>query len=145
MSEYDADILLWSERQAALLRRLAVGEGVNDQIDWGNLIEEIECVGRSELSAVRSLLTQALIHMLKAQAWPNLRDAPSWRGEAIRFRQDAAERFSPSMRQKIDLSRLYRNALATLPATIDGVAPFPVPDTCPMTLDDLLLLQGDAQ
>ena len=32
---YDNDILLWSEREAALLRRLAAGERVNDQIDLG--------------------------------------------------------------------------------------------------------------
>ena len=30
---YEADILLWSEQQAALLRRLAAGERVNEQID----------------------------------------------------------------------------------------------------------------
>jgi hypothetical protein len=57
---YDADILEWSERQAALLRRVAAGERVNDTApDWPNIIEEIESVGRSQLSAVRSLLTQA--------------------------------------------------------------------------------------
>ena len=30
---YETDLLLWSERQAALLRRVAVGERVNDQVD----------------------------------------------------------------------------------------------------------------
>lgn len=45
MSEYEADILLWSEHQAELLRRLAAGERVNDQVDWKNLIEEVESVG----------------------------------------------------------------------------------------------------
>jgi hypothetical protein len=34
MSDYDTDLLLWSERQAALLRRAAAGEQVNDQVDW---------------------------------------------------------------------------------------------------------------
>src|SRR5471030_1885210 len=32
--EYKADILTWSERQASLLRRIAAGEKVGDQIDW---------------------------------------------------------------------------------------------------------------
>ncbi len=59
---YDDDILLWSEQQAALLRRLAHGERVNDQLDWGNLVEEIESVGRNELRAVESHLIQALLH-----------------------------------------------------------------------------------
>jgi uncharacterized protein DUF29 len=104
MSDYDADILTWSERQAALLRRRAAGELVNDaDIDWPNVAEEIEDVGRSELRSCRSLLRQALRHMLKAEAWPLSRDAPSWRADAIDFRRQARDAFTPSMRQKIDI------------------------------------------
>jgi len=33
-SLYDTDILIWSERQADLLRRLAGGERLNETIDW---------------------------------------------------------------------------------------------------------------
>ena len=33
MSDYEVDVLLWSEHQAELLRRLATGEHVNDQVD----------------------------------------------------------------------------------------------------------------
>jgi hypothetical protein len=65
MSDYDTDILRWSEHQARFLRRLGAGEQVNSQIDWDNVVEEIESVGREQLHAVESLLTQALIHMLK--------------------------------------------------------------------------------
>jgi hypothetical protein len=64
---YESDILLWSERQAQLLRRLAAGERVNDLVDWENVIEEVESVGSEQLHAVESLLLQALVHMLKAQ------------------------------------------------------------------------------
>jgi allantoicase len=139
MSElHDTDIFEWSEQQVALLRRLAAGEQVNDQVDWVNVIEEVESAGSEHLYAVQSLLTQALTHMLKTEAWPTVRDAPNWRTEAIRFRGDAADRFSSSMRQKIDLARLYRRALHALPDTIDGLAPLPVPETCPVTLDELL-------
>ena len=91
---YDDDILLWSERQAQLLRRLAAGERVNDQVDWENVIEEVESVGSEQLHAVESLLVQALVHMLKAEGWPNSRDAPNWRAEAVRFRGDAADQSS---------------------------------------------------
>ena len=44
---YDEDILLWSERQSDLLRRIAAGEPVNEQPDWVNIIEEVESVGRA--------------------------------------------------------------------------------------------------
>ena len=67
---YEDDVLLWSEQQAALLRRLAAGERVNEQIDWENVIDEVESVGLEQLYAVESSLVQALVHMLKAEAWP---------------------------------------------------------------------------
>ena len=139
MSDYNSDILLWSERQGALLRRLAAGELVNDkELDWPHIAEEIESVGRSQLSAVRPYIIQALAHDLKTQAWPESQAAPGWRTEAIRFCQEAAEAFAPSMRQHIDMARLYAQAVRRPPATIDGQPSRPVPVTCPVTLDDLL-------
>jgi hypothetical protein len=42
------------------------------------------------------------------------------------------------MRQKIDMARLYRRALRAMPETTDGQPPPPVPDLCPVTLDELL-------
>src|SRR5215469_6146554 len=111
MSEYDSDILLWSEHRAALLRRLAAGERVNDQVDWDNVVEEIESVGNEQLHAVESLLVQALRHMLKAHCWPLHRDVETWRADAIDFRGQAQSRFAPSMRQRIDMPKLHRRAL----------------------------------
>ncbi len=139
MSEYDSDILVWSEHQAQLLRQHAAGARVNDDaIDWPNIIEEIESVGNEQLHAVTSLLRQALIHMLKAEAWPLSRDAPSWRADAINFRSQASDRYTPSMRQRRNLARIYRQALRAIPETIDAQPPLPVPEVCPVTLDELL-------
>ena len=47
-SAYDTDIVTWSERQAELLRRVGAGEHINDLVDWENVAEEIEDVGRSQ-------------------------------------------------------------------------------------------------
>ena len=56
---YEGDILLWSQHQADLLRRRAAGELVNEtELDWPNIAEEIEAVGRTELRSCRSLLRQ---------------------------------------------------------------------------------------
>jgi hypothetical protein len=140
-TDYDTDILTWSERQADLLRRIGAGEAINARPDWTNIAEEIEDVGRSQLHAVESLLVQALRHMLKAEAWPLSRDAPSWQADAIDFRRQARRRFVPSMTQRIDVAGLYADALAAMPESVDGQAPLPVPDVCPVTLDELL---GDA-
>src|SRR5215475_1941192 len=114
---YETDILIWSEQQAALLRRLAAGERVNDQVDWENVIDEVESVGSEQLHAVESLLRQALAHMLKAEAWPNSSEVPHWRAEAEGLRTDAISRFVPSMRQRLDLAKIYRRALRTIPTT----------------------------
>ena len=136
---YEADILEWSERQVERLRRIAADDRLNtDAPDWPNIIEEIESVGRSELSSVQSLLLQALVHMLKAEAWPLARDTPSWRADAVNFRSQASLRFSPSMRQRIDLGDLYAKALRGLPATVAGQVPLPLAATSSVTLDELL-------
>jgi hypothetical protein len=135
---YEEDVVLWSERQSELLRRVAAGEPVNEAPDWPNIIEEIESVGSEQRHAVESLLLRALIHMLKAEAWPLARDVPHWQAEARVFRSQARRRFVPSMRQRVDLAGIYNDALRGLPDTIDGTPPLPVPETCPATLDELL-------
>jgi hypothetical protein len=135
---YESDILLWSERQAQLLRRLAAGERVNDLVDWENVIEEMESVGNEQLHAVESLLLQALVDILKAQGWPLARDAENWRADARGFRAQATNRFAPSMRRKLDMACIHRQALRALPETMDGQPPQPLPEVCPATLEELL-------
>jgi hypothetical protein len=141
---YDTDIVVWSEGQAALLRRLSVGERVNDQIDWSHVIEEIESVGNEQLHAVRSQLAQAIIHRLKVMAWPEARDADNWRAEAERFAGDAADRFAPSMRQRLDVMHIYRRARRAVPATMYGEPRPSLPAECPWSLDELLASESDA-
>ncbi len=135
---YDLDILEWSEHQARLLRQHAAGKAGNEVPDWTNIIEEVESVGRSQVDAVESLWTLAFLHDLKSEAWPQSRDVPHWRGEARLFRRQARRKFTPSMRSKIDVAALYSDALAGMPDSMDGLPPLPVPQTCPVTLDELL-------
>ena len=120
---YDTDVVEWSERQAQLLRGLAARQPSNEQPDWDNIVEEIEGVGRSELHSVESLLVQALLHDLKVRAWPYSWNVPDWKAEARTFRRDARRRFTPSMRRKIDVAGLFREALEVLPETMDGYPP----------------------
>ena len=137
-TDYDTDIVTWSERQAELLRRVGAGEAVNALVDWENVAEEVDSVGRSQLAQVKSLLVQALAHMLKAEAWPLSGEVPHWQAEARGFRGDSADIFTPSMRQRIEMAEIYVRALRRMPDRIDGQAPLPVPDACPVTLDELL-------
>ena len=135
---YSRDVLAWSEHQAALLRRVAGGERVND-IDWAHVVEEIEDVGLSELNAVHSYLRQMLFHLLKLHGWPGMSACRHWRTEVIAFQTDAAQRFAPSMRQKIDLETIYARAVTQAgPLRLGGNAARPPPGACPVTLDALL-------
>lgn len=135
---YDRDALAWSEQQAALLRRVARGERVND-IDWAHVVEEIEDVGLSELNTVHSYLRQTLFHLLKLDGWPGLTACQHWRSEVATFQADAAQRFAPSMRQRIDLNKVYPIALRQIePMRLGGNPPRTPPETCPVSLDQLL-------
>ncbi len=51
---YDTDFVSWSRQQSDLLRRRASGELVNEaEIDWPNVAEEIEALGKTEARAHR--------------------------------------------------------------------------------------------
>jgi hypothetical protein len=136
---YETDILRWSERQAELLRRHAAGERANDAaLDWENIIDEVESVGRSELHRTESLLAQGLRHRLKMMAWPDSAEVPHWQEEMIMFQITAARAFQESMRQRLDRDWIYRRARHRFPRVIDGQPLLPLPEMCPVTLDELL-------
>jgi len=133
------DCLAWSERQADLLRRLAAGERVNAELDWPNIIEEIQDVGLSELHAVRRLLRRAIEHLLKAHGWP-AGPVAHWRREIRMFLADANQGMSPSMRQCLDLPGLYeRGRLLIAADDLDGRPPRDLPENCPFAVEDLIV------
>ncbi len=140
---YERDALAWAERQAALLDRLAAGERLNEAVDWANVIEEVRDVGLSELRSCRSLLRQAMLHLLKLHAWPDNPAASRWRDEVGTFLIDAADRFTPSMRQRIDLDDLYAKALHLARQADTSGEARSLPETCPFALDELLATQPD--
>jgi hypothetical protein len=95
---YDEDILLWSEQQAAAIRRLARARDVPNELDVENVAEEIESVGRSELAAVESYLQLILVHTVKLFVEPNADSVRHWRSEIAGFHSDIKRRYSASMR-----------------------------------------------
>jgi hypothetical protein len=135
---YERDILAWSEQQADLIRRLGPGLRAND-LDWANIAEEIESVGRSELHSVESFLVQIIAHVLKIRAWPDNPACGHWMAEILTFQSDAHSRFSPSMRQRINLQVRYASGVKIFRAS-DSRRPGQrnLPDDNPFALDDLL-------
>ena len=101
---YDADILQWSEHQAALLRRRAAGELVNEaDLDWPNIAEEIESLGKSQSRELSSRIATILLHLMKLQASPAGAPRAGWR-DTILEQRDEIERLladAPSLRARI--------------------------------------------
>ena len=137
---YDDDFYAWTQDQARLLRE-AAAERTNTPIDWENLAEEVEGVGRSELSAVESALMRVMEHLLKLEFSPADPRA-GWKASVIEHRARAVKdlKASPSLRNRIDLEGEYRTAreLAALGLARDGVRVEDLPEDCPYVLDRLL-------
>ena len=134
---YEQDILAWSDHQAGLLRKVARGQRVYD-VDWAHVVEEIEDVGLSELNAVQIQLRQMIVHLLKVHGWPDHPSVQHWREEIAAFQAEAAQRFAPSMRQRIDLERLNARALKQLKVADYGRPPPAWPTDWLPTVDQLL-------
>ena len=105
MSDYDTDLLLWSERQAALLRRAAAGERVNDQVDWQNVAEEIESSGRSDRRELHNRIARILVHLIKLEASPAEEPRTGWRETVLeqRRRLSILLKESPSLLSTVPL------------------------------------------
>lgn len=63
---YEEDFVRWTEVQAEALRD-AARSGTNLPLDWDNLIEEVESLGRSERRELRSRLLTVIEHLLKLE------------------------------------------------------------------------------
>lgn len=147
MSHYDTDVYAWSERQGALLRRLAAGERVNDaDLDWPNIAEEIESVGRSERAALSSHIGNVIEHLIKLQISPAIDPRAGWKETILRGRSEADEllRDSPSLRPLIGdiITRRLPAARRLAVAALDAHGERPTMDANLITFDEAQVL-GD--
>lgn len=73
-----------------------------DQVDWNNLIEEIESLGRGEKHEVENRLIVLMMHLLKCQHQPELQSR-SWRSTIAVQRIDLRRllRSNPSLRARL--------------------------------------------
>lgn len=100
-ASYEQDFYAWTQEQAAALRAEAALRS-NAPVDWENLAEEVESMGRSEKREIASRLRTILIHLLKWLYCPDLRErcANDWRTTIRTQRNDLADELedSPSLR-----------------------------------------------
>jgi hypothetical protein len=126
---YDADFYIWTQEQAALLRQLPRDLFA---LDIDHIAEEIEDMGRSEISKVSSLLRQVLIHLLKLVTEPDSPSREHWLSEVLTFQFDVVLAFTPGMK-RIDLDRIWktvRTGVANLSKHSRRQAPV-LPADCP--------------
>ena len=132
---YDEDFVLWTERQAALIRA-----GQLDLVDWENVAEEIESLGISDRRQLRHRLEVLMMHLLRWQFQPMHRSG-SWQS-TIRVQRWRIERLlkeSPSLRREVaDLSREEYAAARDGASAETGFALRTFPKTSPYTAEQIL-------
>jgi hypothetical protein len=140
---YDTDFVEWAEHTATLLR-----QGRFDELDLENMVEEIECLGRSERVDVKVQLRRMLRELVKQRVQPEEGAGASWIVSINDARAEIRPRFkhSPSLRRYAEdnLQEIYTSAVkdALFETNLTGRAKeLKIPAECPYTLDDLL--EGD--
>ncbi|HEX6014104.1 MAG TPA: DUF29 domain-containing protein [Geminicoccaceae bacterium] len=127
---YQEDFYSWSRAQAAGLRRLAELR-LNDlpELDWRELAEEIEDLGRSLERELHSRYVVLLLHLLKWQFQPGYR-CGSWQSSITNQRRAIARllRKNPGLKAKIadEFADAYEPArLRAMSETGFALATFP--------------------
>jgi Domain of unknown function DUF29 len=118
---YDTDLALWAKHQARALRD-AGHAGTNLPIDWENVAEEIESLGKSQARELASRISVILVHLLKLEASPATEPRPGWQETIVQQRGDIERVLadSPSLRPTIptvidtELARARRAAAFAL-------------------------------
>lgn len=133
---YDEDFYAWTQQQAALLRRLPVGNAV----DAENVAEEIEDLGRSELRTAQSLVEHIIEHFLKLE-FSGLGDpVEHWRDEIVEWRLQLDKTLTRSIAATLVLPARYQAAqrlIRRLERDVPGLTGR-LPPACPYTLEQIV-------
>jgi hypothetical protein len=134
-SIYDVDCLKWIETTVEKLR-----DKKYSTVDWENLIEEIEDMGRSERRSLESNLIVILLHLLKWQFQPEKRTG-SWERSIIEHRRlvNKAIKESPSLLSYLEsiFAESYPEAVKQAKAET-GLSREIFPPECPYSLADVM-------
>jgi Domain of unknown function DUF29 len=131
---YEGDFYSWTREQGALLRA-----GRFDEIDWENIAEEIETLGRSEFDKLVSFYRLVLLHMLKCDHQPN-KLARSWLISIANHRDSAADVLAenPGLKPRMEeaVAKAYRHARRDA-ADETGLPMKAFPPDCPYTIEEI--------
>jgi len=136
---YDEDFYAWTQAQAQELRR-AGAERNNAPVDWENVAEEIESLGRSEEHQIDSRLEVLLQHLLKWHFQPEKR-TNSWKASILeqRIRIGRIIKDSPSLKRYPSESLRGSFIIGRGGAITETGLPESVfPEACPYTIEQIL-------
>ncbi|MGO6676397.1 DUF29 domain-containing protein [Rhizobium leguminosarum] len=132
---YETDFVSWTHDQAAILRAL---DPPPLGLDVDNLAEEIEALGRLEISSMSQHLYQLMHDLLMLAA--GAPDRNRWIRKAHSAQTDVVLALSPGLSQHLDLARTYklarRGAVDMLVELKIEVPDFPA--DCPLTVAQLV-------
>ena len=136
---YEKDYYQWTIEQGTALRELVNTNHELKQLenlDWDNIIEEIEALGRSEYSAVVSLLMRQIEHRLKIDYVPLPECRNKWKSEVIAFKKNIKRKLAPSMKPKLrkQFLEIYQDAVEIVETEYE----ISLPKQCPYNLTELL-------
>jgi Domain of unknown function DUF29 len=102
---YERDFAAWSKQQAEALRAAGRG-GSNQPLDWENLAEEIEDLGISQRSALRSQILRIIQHLVKLEHSPSVEPRNGWRRTIRLARLQAQRRIedNPSLKPELGVA-----------------------------------------
>ena len=106
-SLYESDFYQWVQLTAEALKAKAF-----EQVDWDNVIEEIESMGRSERRELKSRIIVLLEHLLKLEYWISERtlNERGWRNTIIEQRRQIQLVLDDSPSLKPMLTDIYLDA-----------------------------------
>ena len=101
-ADYENDFFLWTQAQAERLRQ-AARDRINAPLDWDNLAEEIESLGKSDRRQVQSLCYRILVHLIKLQMVSDKEPRNHWKQEIRAWRRQLEHvlQDSPSLRARL--------------------------------------------
>jgi predicted RNA-binding protein len=117
---YDDDFVAWTEQQAEALRSASRGS-TNQPVDWENLAEEIESLGKSDRRELRSQIYRVVRHLAKLQFSPAAEPRDGWRDSVTdgRKRAELILADSPSLKSQLDQFASEEGAAAVERAVAD--------------------------
>ena len=96
---YDRDFYAWTKAQAEALR---ARESASNTLDYENLAEEVESLGRSDFRESCSRIRVILLHLWKLETSPREEPRAGWRRTIRAQRNDLADVLTASLRQDVE-------------------------------------------